>query len=341
MIAQETPMRIPQILVLTAAAAMAQQNTGTNVNWSAMGQGTTVHFDQGLMTLSYELRSRQFGAALLPTPAALARVRRIRFRVKSDHDTALAVLLSEKKPGGGNYTSWFWSRAGAWQQIELAPEDFSVSDSPQDPVDADGKLDLDAVEGIVVLDLAQFLMQTPRNPDFPMAVTQPTGAHTILLENLELVETAAWKKPEPIDSFDRGFLQWLTLGGVDLKLSATGNPLGKPAMQAVFQTSEGEFGVVVRRLANLDLSKATHLAFDIASGDECTLVISLEQKNGQRFTQTIYPPGARELFHVNLKLADFEGQGKLDPAQLKSLAIAQVGGEAPNTVWIADVRAGN
>jgi hypothetical protein len=57
-------------------------------------------------------------------------------------------------------------------------------------------------------------------------------------------------------------------------------------------------------------------------------------KNGQRFNQTIFPPGKREAFHVNLKLADFEGESTFDPAQWKSIAIGDISGD-PNTLWLA------
>jgi hypothetical protein len=65
-------------------------------------------------------------------------------------------------------------------------------------------------------------------------------------------------------------------------------------------------------------------------------------KKGSRYNLTVYPPGGREVFHVNLKLADFEGPGKLDPAQLKSLAISDItvasgGAPASNTIWIGKV----
>ena len=137
-----------------------------------------------------------------------------------------------------------------------------------------------------------------------------------------------------IDSFDRGFLQWVTTGGVKMRLAPRDNPLGVSAMEAATGLSEGRFGLIVRRVSTLDLSKADRLVFDMASQNETTLVISLEMKNGKRFTQTVYPPGQREAFHVNLNLGDFEGEGTFDPAQWKSIAIADTLGQ-PNTIWIA------
>jgi hypothetical protein len=287
------------------------------------------------------VKPKQFALAVLPAPPGLARLKRLRFRVRADHATALVVLLSEKKPGGGNYTATLWAPANTWQQVELTPADFSVSDGPNDPVDADGKLDLNAVEGIGLTDVAQFFLSQAENPEFPAIVDRASGSHILLLDDFELLAG-----PEParaaslaIDRFDRGFLEWITMGGVQLSMAPKENPLGMPAMEAGYVQTQGHYGLLLRRLANLDLSRATRLAFDVASESEATLVVSLETKTGQRFNLTIFPPGKREVFHVNLRLADFEGPGRLEPGQLKSIAITDIsaaegGAEQANTIWI-------
>jgi hypothetical protein len=252
------------------------------------------------------------------------------------------VILSEKEPGG-RYMASFWSPANTWQEIELTPADFIVNDGPGDPVDADGKLDTDSLQGVGIFDLAEFFGALPDNPDFPVIINRPSGTHTILLEDFQLLSTP--RQPPSagaIDAFDRNFLRWLTLGGMDLRLSVASNPLGMPALQAKYEQAEGQFAVLLRPLSNLDLAKATRLAFDIASEHESTLIISLESKQGERYNLTVYPPGGRERFHVNLKLSDFEGLGKLNPAKLKSLGITDItvasgGAPATNTIWIGKV----
>jgi hypothetical protein len=321
---------------------MLHQTFGSDTEgWVIMGSGT-VHAIDHALALTYEPRPKQVAVAILPAPPSFARMQRIRFRVRSDYDTALGVLLSEKAPGG-RYMAWFWAPANTWQEIELTPADFILSDGPGDPVDPDGKLDTESIEGVGLFDLAPFFAGAPENPEFPVVVNRPSGSHTILMENFEVLSGArASAAVGIIDTFDRGFLQWVTLGGMDLRLSAADNPLGVRALQAKYPQVEGQFELLTRRLSNLDLSKAASLLFDIASDNESTLIISLESKQGSRHNQTIYPPGKREVFHVNLKLADFEGPGKLDPTQLKSIAITDItaaGGGAPssNTIWIGKV----
>jgi hypothetical protein len=318
-------------------------------DWIAMGQGGSVRSVNGTVTIAYELGSKQFSAAVLPVAGTFARMQRVKFRVKPDHDTAVGVLLGEKKPGG-NYTAWFWALANVWQPVELTPADFALGDGPNDPADPDGRLDLDQVEGIAIFDFAHFLGSLPENSAFPVAINRPTGAHTLLLDNFEVVTGAPQlRHAAEIDSFDRGFLEWITLGGMDLKLSPTPNPLGMPALQATYEEIQGQFAVLLRRLSNLNLSGAKRLVFDIASERDVTLVISLELKKGARYNLTIFPPAGRKVFHVNLSLTDFEpdqngAAGELDPAQLKSLALTDItsatsGESGRNTLWIGRVEA--
>jgi hypothetical protein len=275
----------------------------------------------------------------MPAPPAMARMQRLRLWVKTDRDTPVAVLLSETKPGGGNYTAWFWSPANAWQQIDLTPADFVLADGPQDPKDADGKLDLDQLQAVGVLDLASF---------FP-APSALAGPRTMWIDDFAAIAgpAPAEESAMRIDNFDRGFLPWISTGAMELKLAQADNPLREPALEARYEQRDNPLPVLLRRIANYDLAKAARLDFDVASDEETTLVVALEVKRpdaaqGPRFTLPIFPPGKREVFHVSVKLEDFQGQGKLDPAQLKTLIVTDPAGAGDavgthNRIWIGKV----
>jgi hypothetical protein len=349
-------MRISLVFV-AALLASAQQNPEIlahedfetdNIPWSAMGAGSSIrvthepgraHAGKGALAFTYEIKRGQAAATVMPATPAMARMQRLRFWIKTDHDAPAAVLLSEGKPGGGNYTAWFWSPANTWQQIELTPADFLLADGPQDPKDPDGKLDLDKLQGIGILDLGSYFPAVPTN----------AGTHTMLIDDFEVL---GGPTPAPsqmsIDVFDRGFLPWITTGVMELKLAAADNPLHEPALEAVYdQTEPPLLPSILRRIGNYDLSKAVRLDFDVASDQDTTLAVALEVKRpgaqqGPRFNLPIYPPGKHEVFHVSIRLEDFQGQGKLDPSQLKTLIITDPtgGGDAVGThnrIWIGKV----
>jgi hypothetical protein len=360
------------ILAISAAAASAQPGVllssdfkADTGGWAALGPGT-VRVEQGAgpedgaaaLALTYQPGAGRIAGAVLPVFGQLAKMQRIRFSVKSDHDTAVALLLSEKKPGGGDYTAWFWARAGVWQPVELTTADFSANSGPNDAVDADGKLDADQVQGVGLFDLACVFSSMSSQPDFPIALSKPDGSHKLLLAGFQVLSSRGAERSgsaQSIDAFDRGFLEWITLGGMQLQLSAKGNPLGKPALQAAYEQTDGRYPLLIRRLSNLDLSKAGRLAFDVASQRDAVLVVSLElnaphKSDGPRYNLTVFPPPDRKPFHVNLRLADFEhdanspapGPAHVDASRLKTLAITDItaasGGDGgPNTIWIANL----
>jgi len=327
------------------------------LGWTSLGDGSELHASGNAMVYSYDLAPKKLSGTVIGAPEGFARMHSIRFALQSDHDTAMAVLLTEKKPGGGNYAAWFWAPANVRQQIELTPADFSVTDGAGDPADADGKLDLDQVEGIGIFDLAQFLPSTSPSPAVSTPATQVAGRHSMTVEDFAVVSGAgaqpsAAEKTVELDSFDRNFLDWVALGGIKLQLSAAGNPLGAHAMQASYRQQEGQLGLLVRRVGNAALGKARRLSFDIASEHEVTLMVAVEMKKqgtgggeGPRFSLPIYPPGGKEVFHVDLDLADFKGPaGTFDPARWRSIAILNAaavegGSQADNTIWIGKIEA--
>jgi hypothetical protein len=329
-------MRGLLLFAITGAIAAAQ-------TWIAMGAGGSVNSTSAsTVEFKYELGTKQFAAAVLPVDDSFASMKSVRFRARTDHDTTVGVLLSERKPGGGNYVALFWSPANTWQQIELTPRDFDLSDGPTDPVDTDGKFDLDQVEGIGIFDFATFLQGAAA--EGKIAVTAATGAHSILIDNFEVWETAHAPAENTIDAFDRGFLQWMTPGGMTLRFVPETGPLGEPSLKATYAETTEPFAVMVRRVGSLDLKRATRLTFDIASENEATILVALETKQGARYHLTIYPPAGRKVFHVDLSLDDFEhensaGPEKFDPSHWKSITLADIsGGSGANTFWLGNLR---
>ena len=358
------------LLCATAVTALGQPSSDlllrhdfdtNSEGWVAMGPnasvGTTNRVGsakqgRGALEFRYDL-SKTFAAAVLPIDFALQRMKRIRFWAKSDHDTSVALLLAEHKPGG-DYTAWFWAPAGQWQLIEFTPADFAVGDGPKDPVDPNGKLDLDQVEGIGILDLAYFRNTLRQSGATNLIIAEASGDHTLLVDEFEVLSSASPEKTTPanamrLDGFDRGFLQWVTIGGMKLSLK-------NKAMEVVYQRTEGKIALLTQRLSQMNLSKTKAVSIDLSS--ETVIALSIELKmagggSGPRYSATIpvKASAGTDPQHVELSFSDFDhdenspaGPPMLDPTIIKSIWVvdisAMVGGElGPNKLVISALNA--
>lgn len=360
------------LILLTLAATLFGQNTAPQADndplngWIALGSKGSLAIDRepghtrsgsAALAFRYDLGSRQPSIAV--RSGDLSGMSRIHFWIRTDHSTPVALMLSERKPGG-NYAAWFWARANEWQEVELSPSDFTINDGPNDPPDPDGKLDLNDVEGLGIVDLAYFFGQLPENSELPVIIDRASGVHTLWLDGFRIVagtpESGIVREGAvPIGSFARGLVGWLTLGGMDLRPAGGSSPVKAASLEVSYKTTSDAFPVLVRRAAEFDLTGVKRLAFDIASDHEVTLALSVEVKKagsaqGPRYQTTIMPPAGRRVFHVDVSLADFEHDsnspadpaGRLDPARIKSISFADVtalAGGAPgeNRIWIANL----
>jgi len=335
--------------------------------WMAMGgtasvkvthDASAIKSGAGALAYTYSLDGEGFGAAILPVGARkVAEMRGVRFWVKSDHDTAVGVLLSEKKPGG-NYTAIFWAPKDVWQRVDLNLADFAANDGPTDPVDPDGKLDTDQVEGVGLIDLSALFNHVPA--EAPMVVTHSTGSHTLYIDDFEIPSTPAAEAPKPmtVDRFDRSFSSWFTLGGISISvLSSTDNPIGGPALLASIQAADGKIAILTRRVNGPSIAGAKRIAFDVAADHEGTFILSIEVEKkgsatgqGPRYNFMFYPPDGRKVFRVNVSLTDFDHDdnspedpaSKLEAGRIKTISIGDItamagGASGPNKIWIGPV----
>jgi hypothetical protein len=265
------PCLLAGLLAASAAMARAQQPSvlvsqtfeAATGGWTAAGEGSRVRLaagegsrGSGALAFEYQIAAKRNSGMVLPAPAELGLARSLRFWVKADHSTALGILLAEKKPGGGNYTAWFWAPANTWQEVELSPADFTVADGPRDPKDDDGRLDMDAVEGVGIFDLAQFFRSFASASPVDVVIDPSEGARTIWLERFELSGDAPAGSPRR--AMERGMAGWVTPGGMNLKFTAEANPLKAPALEAGYQQVDGKVEILLRREAP-NSSKPTHL----------------------------------------------------------------------------------
>jgi hypothetical protein len=314
----------------------------------------------GALELEYTVAPGQFGSAVvLAANGSLGGLRRLRFWIKTDDDTAAAVVLTEKGPNGGSHSAWFWSPKQRWQFIELFPEDFALNEGPADAKDANGRLDPADVQGVGFIDLGQFFGLLSADREYPLVLKSMTGTHYIHVDDFETSREQGPSdlKRSRIGDPARGFISWFTLGGATLSLSKPGHPLERAAYEVNYDRTQTKHVAIVHGLSNLELGHATRLSFDAASLKPATVTVYLEERNpgndfGPRYSATLEVGGGSTPSRKTLAISDFvhdstgptDPDGRLTPGRLRSLSMIDVTGAtliAPdrNTLWISSIEA--
>ncbi len=150
---------------------------------------------KGALQFAYGVRKGELNILSLPTPdGVLAKAKAIRFWIKTDQATPITIFLNEKD--GGHYHSTFTTPKDRWQVVELAPADFVLGEGPNDPKDPDNQLDMDQVESVGLIDVAQFFASA--EGDFAKLLNVSEGARNLFLAEF----TAAQDSKDDNDKLD-------------------------------------------------------------------------------------------------------------------------------------------
>jgi hypothetical protein len=293
--------------------------------WITAGPGASVENSDGGFTFRYEAGATQHALAALPGHGAdFASMKSLRFEIKTDSPFAVSFVLAEKKPDGGNYSAVIWSNGDTWQPVILAPGDFSLNDGANDPVDKDGKLDLDQVENAALTDLSQYLGGMAHNSQVYAEPHQ--GPHVISIRNFRVSGEEA--------PADRPQSSWFSPGGATFEQD-------HGALIIRYKEEPDRWTTFNRLIPPHDFTGATHLSMDIQSDHDVQLVISIrERRTGAtepaRYNTDFFVPAGTAPEHRDLALSAFEGP--LNLKAIQSIAILDVSGEAAtNRIVIKDL----
>lgn len=299
----------------------------------------TLHFE-------YMVSKTNLSALVRPLePEALKGAQRVHFSLKTDTDTTLAIMLQEK--GGGRFTAVASISKNLWQEIDLAPTDFSLGKDKNDPVDANGKLDMEKVESVTVVDLHVFFLKAEgpaASMFFPGIVMGP--------RELWMREFAITTTPLPVTTLDglaRPQIGWIGVGGLALQRPATGSPLPGRALEASYAVAPGKIAGLLRALPVGALAEKTSLNLTVAAQKSVNLMIQLEDDQEGKFNFMVEVPGLRAVRKLSLALSDFKPaneskRDKIDLARVKQVLILDISGllesvEQNNTLWLANLEA--
>ncbi len=315
---------------------------------------TDVKTGTGALELDYEASSTKPAALVLPILQSLEKMQSVRFWMMADSAEAAAISLNEKT--GGRYVALTWLQPHVWQRVELTPEDFILSTNPGDPADPDGKLDLDQIGSIAVLDVSQILNATFDQHGANIAVVTHKGPHKLFIDDFEVSpERPSWfhqRGKFGIDSFNHPQVDWFSLGGPELSVDTSGKVIAGNAMMASYQQTEEAFVLLAHEIPPSDFTGATHLAFDIASDTDTNILLVLEQRSqgNARFHAEIEVKGGGQSAHREIALSAFaldkqglsDAAAQLDLTQLKSIALLDIAAayteqDASNTIRIGNM----
>jgi hypothetical protein len=371
------------VVVLTVAAAAgeacARRVAGhtthqtfeqSDEGWIPFGAGASVEVVRdpstaksgaAALALHYTIAPGQYGSTVLPLEAGeMTGLRRLELSVRTDHDTPVIVVLSEKQPGGGYYSSWFWCPKDRWLSVSLTPQDFVLDQGPSDPIDSDNRLDVDDIRGIGVTDLGQSFQTL--GADYPLLIDKVSGSHTMLLDDVSWSTapgagpTGPWTD-KVIGHPERGFVTWIALGGTRLGIVDADSPLGQRGFSAAYSQPVGRYIAVSHSLLDHDLRGVRRLTMTMASQHDASLMVYLEEKKpgsaaGPRYSHPVVVTGGSKPVAIDLLLSSFQPDasgmtdpdGKLDADQLKSISIIDItaaGSQTPsaNVLWVSPITA--
>jgi hypothetical protein len=336
---------------------------GTDAHVEVVHDAAAVKNGGAALALRYTFNPGQYGSAVLPLEDGdLSGLDRLRFSIKADHSTSVIIVLSEKQPGGGYYSSWFWCPKDQWVNVSLTPQDFVLNQGPSDPTDNDGRLDLSEVRGIGLSDLGQAYQTLGADPTYPVVVDKITGKHVLFLDDFEWESSTGkalsgrWTDKQ-IGHPDRGFVTWIAVGGTGLAIADATSPLRAPGFSASYQQTPGHYVSINHSFLDHDLRGVRNLAATLASVNDANLMVYLEEKKpgsylGPRYTRPLAVPGGSKPTSVTFALSEFQPDatgmadpnGRLDADLLKSISIVDItaadGRPAkPNTLWIGPITA--
>lgn len=304
----------------------------------------------GALKFGYTVKKGDINALVFPVQVGtLTRAKSLKFRVHTDAQTVMAVMLQEQD--GGRYIAICMAPKNSWQPVELSTDDFWLSDGPNDPKDPDGKLDMDKVNAIVVTDLAQMFEQSDDEALKSIFGIQP-GDHSLYLDDFSVssneVQTVVSSKGSDIvlETFSHPQLAWFPLGGGDL-VRATDGPSAGTWLKDSYRQSPGKFALISHAIPAGTLSGARSLSVDVASQQPARLIVQIEQTDGGKYQFPIDLEGGPMPKHSVLSFDSFTPSGdsripsgKPDMAKVKTIMILDASGilsqaDHDNVLWVA------
>jgi hypothetical protein len=322
--------------------------------WKATMTGSvaTQQVEPGKFSLVYEYDVDAPTSAALGLERSMLGFRRIRFQVRSNHDVGLIAMLVERRPGVGKST-FLSIPADTWETVDLSFADFVQADNLVDP-SVPLLYDSERGQGFALGDASR----DPSLRALQASAYAGTGSTPAFHGKRRLeIRDVEWfmnmsatdaAPPRFADNFDRGFLQWLTIGNVAAAIDSNG-PIKNAAVKLSPTVSGLAIGVLYRTINNFDLRGAAGFSFDAAADVNTAIVVNVEalDPSGKKVSYSGQPEmimGSRTMQRLHVSLDKLTRTGvppqPFDPSRIRSVAIVSMWTQPTkpeNGCWIGNL----
>jgi len=301
---------------------------------------------KGALQFDYSIKKGDLSALSLRVPlATIAKMNSLHFWVQADHATSLLLVVSER--GGGRYQMPIAVTAHTWQEVAVAPSDLMLNEDAGSPPAPRGKIDLEHIESIGLVDIDSFLAQTAGDAN-PFDIA--TGQHTLYLSDFVVTDAPLPAIPGTaeevqITPFIRPQIDWLTIGDLSVQ-KVTEKPLIGPSMKATYTQKKMKVFGMIKQFPTGAFANAKQLDVAVASKLRSTLVVQVETKNGLKYRTQIEVGAGSERKEFALPFAEFTAADDsadknipLDLKQISKILFLDITGftisdDQENTLWI-------
>lgn len=308
---------------------------------------------EGALSYSYKLEKDTIRILVLPTKLG-PNTKSIRLWVRSNTATTLAVILREQDET--RYSTNLTVPANEWSPIAVNLDELTLSAGAQDE---NGKLDLDQVDSLTLLDYAVTFLASET---LAKAIPNPAGPRQLLIDDLQLsteaapISTGSYKaganEYHILDNFESGTIRWTPIranfavtppaieffpSDAPLKILAEAaapgegkspvEPGGK-GLRFSYKRAAGQAYALIFDLADRNLKGVHTLKMNLRVTHKSLIVVEVKEKDDSKFQQHVYPDdnkGWRNLSFPLLTLVQADDSkdenDKLDVDQIKEVAI--------------------
>ena len=289
------------------------------------------------------------GSLALPLPEGLAGLGEVAFALRAQLSTPIVVTLAEGDDGP-RYNCLLWCAADEWSEFSLALDDF-VSDL-DGPVDPNGRLDLELVNGIALIDADSFVRAIAEQS--PLFDAEPAAEQTLWLDEFVLragePPAAMPEVPAPLAHYTPPMRGFLVIGGRDVTVASEEQDDGAYALRLGYTMPATTILGLMNAIQPDALADCSAIRLHARTNRQVTLIVALEEQREpgdlgkSRYESVVTLEPSEDLQTITLPLALFkladdqtDPDGALNADLVNMLSIADVtaiftGGEVINTL---------